>query len=328
MSIVERMIKMLFNYTTPLRTFFENLPANADQSLPHPQVIENGRSSLFSFDYPLFDPNYKKVFETHFIRNFYMREIGFETFGLFKFQLESFLLINMPYWNKMFESELLQYDPLTNSKTDKSYNKKNEKTQSDTRDTTNSNTVLGNAENTSNRTANTNGTSTNTTSSDSNTVATNSKSENESETDDNFNRQLESNNPDSRLALTATDGEGVIEYASSIKENNENNVKVKSATGDSSASNNVVENSTNTQTSNLDATDTLQDNSSTNVTGNETKNDVLSSTINDIEDFIEHSVGKIGSQSFPGMVADYRNSLLRIEKMIFKEMNELFMLVY
>jgi hypothetical protein len=64
--------------------------------------------------YPIFDTNYKAIFETHFIRNFYTREIGFETEGLFKFKLENWLSINMGYFNKMFESELLTFDPLIN----------------------------------------------------------------------------------------------------------------------------------------------------------------------------------------------------------------------
>src|SRR5690606_30755344 len=50
-----------------------------------------------------------------FIRHFYMREIGFETEGLFKFYLETWLLVHMPYYNQLFKSELIEYDPLSNS---------------------------------------------------------------------------------------------------------------------------------------------------------------------------------------------------------------------
>src|SRR5690606_40563614 len=55
------------------------------------------------------------VFETYFIIHFYMREIGFETEGLFKFYLETWLLVHMPYYNQLFKSELIEYDPLSNS---------------------------------------------------------------------------------------------------------------------------------------------------------------------------------------------------------------------
>src|SRR4051794_36040800 len=109
------------SYTMELRNYIEMWAQNED--LPTREIIERGRSKLFDFEYPLFDPDYKKVFETHFIRKFYMREIGFETEGLFKFQLETWLIINMPYFNKLFESEMLQYDPLSNTKLDVTHKK-------------------------------------------------------------------------------------------------------------------------------------------------------------------------------------------------------------
>jgi hypothetical protein len=57
-----------------------------------------------------------------------MREIGFETEGLFKFNLETWMIINMPFFNKLFESESLTFDPLTNYKLDTTHNKKADRT--------------------------------------------------------------------------------------------------------------------------------------------------------------------------------------------------------
>lgn len=219
------------NYTITLREYIESLSHDGVQRTTK-EMIENARAKLFDFNYPIFDEAYRNVFETHFIRFFYVREIGQETFGLFKFHLETWLNINMPYWNKMFSSELIQYDPLTNTKT----SVENTKTKNVTR--------------------------------------------NETTTADNFDRQLQSDNPDTRLALTATDGEGVIEYANKIYENNENNKVIGSSTGD------------------------------------------------EVETFIYSKTGKIGVQSFSKMLVDYRKSLLRVEKQLFDEMQQLFMLVY
>lgn len=356
---------MLFNhYTTELRRYFENLPENSDQSKPHRQVIESGRSKLFDFEYPIFDVAYKNVFETNFIRNFYMRQIGFETFGLFKFQLETWLLINMPYWNKMFESELLEYDPLTNVKTDSQSTKRHDKKQTEQRDSSNSSTMdsvsdnkveqVADVEATTNRTVtNDTITTSNQTSENSETSQTDSTTNtNETsggasnETDDNFNRQLESSNPDSRLELTASDGEGVIEYASSITENNTNNSKDMTFSNEKQSTDTANQNTTNTQNLNTDTTSNVNndviddtdesstttvnttDNSATNINRFENKNDTFSSTINDVEDFITHKFGKEGVQSFPKMVQEYRESLLRVEREIFREMNELFMMLY
>lgn len=262
--------------------------------------IEVGRKKLFDFDYPMFDDAYRKAFETNFIRFFYMREIGFETDGLFKFQLESWLLINMPYFNKLFESELLQFDPLINSSVDITHNKKNDKTQNDNRDTVNNSTTAGSSN------------SSNDVTSDS--TASNEKDATGTFTDDNFERKLMSNMPESRLALTTNDGQGVIEYASTIHEDNENNKRDTSANENSSG----VTHSTdvgNTDTTALSESDAIQ-------------NDKLLSTINDVEDFIEHRVGKVGIQSYSVMVEEFRRSFIRIEKQILAEMQELFMLVY
>ena len=250
-----------------LRTLIEQA-TQYKTGLSTAEKIEEGRKLLFNFDYPIFDPNYKKVFETNFIRNFYMREIGFETEGLFKFQLETWLQINMPYFNKLFESELLEFDPFENSSVDVTSNKINNKTQNDERNTASSSTSSGKSDSTTDSTV------------------------------DNFERNIHSNNPDSRLRLSANDGEGVIEYASEITEDSEN--------GKSNSK----------QNSNVSSKDdgTIKDN--------------LDSNINDVEDFIQHRAGKIGVQTYSEMLTKYRSTFLRIEKQMFDEMQQLFMLVY
>lgn len=331
---------MFFDYTAQLRTFFENLPVNQDQSLPHRVVIANGREQLFDFVYPIFDEDYRAVFETNFIRFFYTREIGFETFGLFKFQLETWLLINMPYWNKMFESALLDYDPFSNYKMDETHTKNNNKTQNENRNIINSKTKSGIENKTidgeTNATSNRTGTTASTEESNivGNSDSVSSKTETGSVTDDNFARNLESTNPDSRLALTASDGEGVIEYASSIKEDTENNTKAttingNNTTGESSnvdsaskSSANVSDNLTDNSTSAISQIDTIESNET------DTKDDTKLNVVEDVEDYVSSKIGKIGNDSFSTMLQEYRSTLMRVERQIFNEMNELFMLVY
>ena len=101
-------------YTMPLKAIIEQ-PTQNRNDLTLKQRLEVGRVNLFKdIDYPIFNENYRSEFETKFIRYFYNKEIGFETESLFKFELETWLQINMPYYNQLFESELLEYDPLTN----------------------------------------------------------------------------------------------------------------------------------------------------------------------------------------------------------------------
>lgn len=310
------------SYTTQLRTIVEQ--PTQYQSLPTRQRIEEGRKKLFDFDYPIFDESYRGVFETHFIRHFYMREIGFETEELFKFRLETWLIINMPYFNKLFESELIEYDPLINSKMNVTSNETNNKVQNDNRDTTRNETV--DKDTTFTNDVDTTNSSTSNSQVDGSTTNDTTTNGTENVSTDDFNRSLKSDTPDSRLTLTANDGQGVIEYASEIVENTENNVH--DATRNETSENAGTSSETASNTTNETGASNQTGSGTEDVVNNETKNDTLNSTINEVEDYVQERVGKIGVQSYAEMVMKYRQSFLRVEQQIFNEMNELFMLVY
>lgn len=100
-------------YTTELRFICEQL-AGLDESKGYSsttQIIETARPKIFSFPYPIFDESYKQVLETKIIKHFYTREIGAETFGLWQFWLNRTLNEIMPLYNKLYESELLEFNP-------------------------------------------------------------------------------------------------------------------------------------------------------------------------------------------------------------------------
>ena len=303
------------SYTIQLKTLIEQA-TQYDEGLSVKERIELGRQKLFSdIEYDIFDDAYRRTFETHFIRHFYTREIGFETEGLFKFKLETGLQINMPYFNKLFESELLEYDPLSNidihSDQDRTRESDGSNTQRSTQDTTGSNTTesntVENSEAQSNASSNTESDSTQ------NTIA-----ETESNQD---NLRIHSDNPDSRLALTSSSG--VIEYASELTENKTNDA----GTTDSST------------TSHTDSTTTSQDNTSADATSNtittgNTTQGVIGSvtgenTGNEQEQVKQLRKGKDGTVTYQQMVKELRQTFIRIEQDIFDEMNkELFMLLY
>lgn len=251
-------------------------PSRDTQNLTRDERIEIGRKFIFNFDYPLFDEKYRKIFESHFIKNFYMDEIGQETFGQFQLQLEVWLLINMPYFNKLFESEMIEFDPLENSRMTTTYTKKNDATQK----------VSGNQK--SNVV------------SDSNENAT--LSEDVTRKDDSFKRELTDEKPDERLTITANDGTGLIEYAKGITENKET--------------------SSNEQNKENNKTVNANDETST------TADTVSDSLANSLEEYVQDRHGKLGVTNYADMIVKYRNSFMRVEKTIFTEMRELFMLVY
>jgi hypothetical protein len=200
----------------------------------------------------------------------------------------------------LFQSELIIFDPLTNTKEDTTIKKTNDKTQSNTNKTDGSST------------------STNNTTNDQTANSTSTENENqttaENQTINDFNRYLEADTPDSRLNLTTNDGEGVIEYASKIQENLDKKTNANNST------NEVNKDGTVDKTSNS-VIHASEDNTTT-VTSDG------SGTINEIEDYIQSKTGKIGTQSYSSMINEYRSSLLRVENKIFDEMQELFMLVY
>lgn len=63
-------------------------------------------------DYPIFDESYRKVLNKKILLHYYTREIGTETVGLWKLRLKTKLGEIMPYYNQMYKSELLEFNPL------------------------------------------------------------------------------------------------------------------------------------------------------------------------------------------------------------------------
>ena len=107
-------VETVSKYTTELRYICETY-AGASKEVAYGKintVLEAARQKLFSFDYPIFDYAYKKPLETKIMRHFYMREIGLETVGQFKFFLEMKMNEIMPYYNQLYESELIKFDPM------------------------------------------------------------------------------------------------------------------------------------------------------------------------------------------------------------------------
>lgn len=111
---MERKVKLMSKYTTELRFICESFAGekkSVDGSGVN-EVIQLALPKIFDFDFPIFDESYRNVLETKIIKHFYTREIGMETVGLWKLKLETKLNEIMPYYNKLYNSELLEFNPL------------------------------------------------------------------------------------------------------------------------------------------------------------------------------------------------------------------------
>lgn len=63
-------------------------------------------------DYPIFDIGYRSTLNNKIIRAYYFREIGFETFEQFRWQMRRLMHEIMPYYNQLYLSQDLVTDPM------------------------------------------------------------------------------------------------------------------------------------------------------------------------------------------------------------------------
>ena len=68
--------------------------------------IVRSNYNLFDFSYNLYDNSLKQYFEEKFKQHFFLYEIGLETMGLFKQQLQATLNDIYPYYKQLYETEI------------------------------------------------------------------------------------------------------------------------------------------------------------------------------------------------------------------------------
>lgn len=102
-------------YTVELRYLVEQACDNAGLNWRNPQnwVVEEVAKHLGLWYYPIFDPTYKAGLTQKIIRHFWVREIGFETAALFIWYMDMKMAEIMPYYNQLYLSEKIKFDPLS-----------------------------------------------------------------------------------------------------------------------------------------------------------------------------------------------------------------------
>lgn len=101
-------------YTTEVRSiceFYAGLTENADYN-DVTAIVTTAAPKIFSFDFPIYDENYRLVLETKILKHYYTREIGLETPGLWKLKLDARMNEIMPYYNQLYRSALIEFNPL------------------------------------------------------------------------------------------------------------------------------------------------------------------------------------------------------------------------
>lgn len=74
-------------------------------------IISTSAPKIFD-NYPIFDEAYRTTLNTKILRHYYTREIGEETVELWRFRLNTRMNEIMPYYNLLYKSATLNFNPL------------------------------------------------------------------------------------------------------------------------------------------------------------------------------------------------------------------------
>lgn len=82
------------------------------------------QSHIFD-NYPIFDESYREFLNKKILKHYYTREICEETIGLWKLRLSNKMNEIMPYYNKLYNSELLNFNPFYDVDLQTTHNRSN-----------------------------------------------------------------------------------------------------------------------------------------------------------------------------------------------------------
>ena len=276
-------------YTTEVRYICESLSGLGDSKgyADVDTIITNAIPKIFNFSFPIFDETYRVVLEKKILKHFYTREIGEETVGLWKLRLDTKLNEIMPFYNKLYKSELFDFDPMatTDLRTERLTNSEvGRKTGENIYDT-----------NLTNNTTHSDNSGTN--------KVVNRGLTDSGATHDGITRDLYSDTPQG--SLSGVDEETYLTNAR----------KVTDSYADNGHTHNLdVGDGTNTSTSDVT-------NSGNSVRGMERSMD---ENVNTTDKYIDHTFGVNGYVPSE-LLKKYRESLINIDLMIIEELEPLFM---
>lgn len=100
-------------YTTEVRFICENSAGLSESEGADnvDSILDKCWNKVFNFDFPIFDEKYREVLCRKILKHYYTREIAHETVGRWKLALNAKLNEIMPYYNQLYKSELLEFNP-------------------------------------------------------------------------------------------------------------------------------------------------------------------------------------------------------------------------
>lgn len=139
-------------YTTEVRYICEsksglNVSDGADSV---DEIISKSWDKIFTSRVRFFDEDYRAVLCQKILKHYYMREIGTETFGIWKLWMNTRLEEIMPYYNQLYESAKIEFNPLDDVKLTRELRRTEQETETKNRDVTQNGNSTNNGETSSN----------------------------------------------------------------------------------------------------------------------------------------------------------------------------------
>lgn len=292
-------------YTTEVRYICETL-AGLSESVGYAdieQTIKNCLPKVFDFNFPIFDESYRSVLETKILRHYYTREIGLETVGLWKLKLSTKLNEIMPYYNKLYKSELIEFNPLY----DVDLTRERKIDGKGTKDTENGENRSGsnNTETTQNN--------------DSTVKETGGDKGTTSGTANGTQNQNTNGNGTNMYSDTPQGAITDLQAGRYLT-----NATIDSATNTfaGASSDTTTQTTENTNNSTVDSSGSVD--GTTESDFNSKMNGFSNTTLSNTEDYLEHVIGSNGGESFSKRLNDYRSTFINIDMMVINELEDLF----
>lgn len=90
------------------------------------EVLDKCWNKIFDTLFPIFDEAYRSVLCKKILKHFYLREICCETVGIWKMWLNERMEMIMPYYNQLYTSATLEFNPLYDVDLNTTHNLKDE----------------------------------------------------------------------------------------------------------------------------------------------------------------------------------------------------------
>ena len=329
-------------YTTQVRFICETAAglSESEGQTTVKQIIAAAIPSVFDFDFPIFDESYRTVLETKILKHFYTREIGLETVGLWKLKLDTKLNEIMPFYNQLYKSELIEFNPMYDVDLTRDHtlnrSEQTEQTGTETADATKNGTVD----------TTTSGTKTGT-SRENIDVSENQETEQSSKSDTDIKNTTGSTSEETATgtkthydkysdtpqgSLQNVQNDTYLTNARMVNDNDTQTGKTTvsgsdTSTGSTTADTATTTNSTSETTHMGNTTDETSGTQNTTSADTEKRNTTQTANkeLTSLDDYLEHVKGKNGGVSYSAMLNEFRTTFLNIDMQVINDLSDLFM---